>query len=381
MGVHLRTKENKKGRLSYYLDFWPAVKNPSTGKMTRREFLGIHPYEKADTPEKKQFNREARVMAEKIKVEREIEILKGEYKQSQNRKSKVNFIEFFQKIASSKRDSVSNYQNWASALNYLKAYAGTNYPVEKIDEAFCSGYRKFLLETDQLGHRGKKLKQNSASSFFNKFRHAIIVAVRQKFLTENPLENVPRIGQQNTKKDFLTKEELQQLWETECEVPMMKNMVFFMVYSGLRWSDASTLKWKDIQFSEDMGHYVHFMEKKGKKELLQNLSDQIMEILPPRGAPHELVFAGLEYSDRNNKKMQEWVESAGISKEIRYHVMRHTHASLTYQATGDIFMVQERLGHANVRTTAEVYTKKSGRKRKEAANAIHLNLKGENDES
>ena len=40
--VFLRQKPISKGRLSLYLDFYPAIRNPRTGKISRREFLGIY---------------------------------------------------------------------------------------------------------------------------------------------------------------------------------------------------------------------------------------------------------------------------------------------------------------------------------------------------
>ena len=40
--VKLRQKKLQSGKLSLYLDFYPPIVNPETGKSTRREFLKIH---------------------------------------------------------------------------------------------------------------------------------------------------------------------------------------------------------------------------------------------------------------------------------------------------------------------------------------------------
>ena len=42
--VSLLRREITRGRLSLYLDFYPAIRNPETMKMTRREYLGIYIY-------------------------------------------------------------------------------------------------------------------------------------------------------------------------------------------------------------------------------------------------------------------------------------------------------------------------------------------------
>lgn len=42
--VTLRQKPISKDRLSLYLDFYPHIQHPVTGKPTRREFLGLYVY-------------------------------------------------------------------------------------------------------------------------------------------------------------------------------------------------------------------------------------------------------------------------------------------------------------------------------------------------
>lgn len=40
---------------------------------------------------------------------------------------------------------------------------------------------------------------------------------------------------------------------------------------------------------------------------------------------------------------------------IHPHLLRHTHATIYYRQTKDIKQVQERLGHANIQTTMNMY--------------------------
>jgi hypothetical protein len=44
--VTLRQKALRNDRISLYLDYYPAIRNPNTMKMSRREFLGIYLYAK-----------------------------------------------------------------------------------------------------------------------------------------------------------------------------------------------------------------------------------------------------------------------------------------------------------------------------------------------
>ena len=51
--VTLRQKPLRNDRISLYLDYYPAIRNPYTMKMSRREFLGIYIYAKPKNEQQK----------------------------------------------------------------------------------------------------------------------------------------------------------------------------------------------------------------------------------------------------------------------------------------------------------------------------------------
>ena len=73
MKVTLRKKKIAKGRTSLYLDFYPAI--TVSGKKSRREFLKIYTYDKPKTSTEKDHNKTAMISAEKIRGERELQLL------------------------------------------------------------------------------------------------------------------------------------------------------------------------------------------------------------------------------------------------------------------------------------------------------------------
>ena len=78
--VSLRVKKIANAKESLYLDFYPPITNPSTGKPTRREFLGLYLNSDTITDEKgkvkkiklnpidKLHNKETKELAENIKA-------------------------------------------------------------------------------------------------------------------------------------------------------------------------------------------------------------------------------------------------------------------------------------------------------------------------
>ncbi len=123
--VTLRQKNISKGRQSLYLDFYPAIPHPETGKPTRREFLGLYIFDKHKTPFDKLHNTETLKIGEGIRQKRENFLNKpeiySEYEKKQLRKKELgeqSFIEYFRKLANKRK--ASNHDNWVSALNWKK---------------------------------------------------------------------------------------------------------------------------------------------------------------------------------------------------------------------------------------------------------------------
>src|SRR5580704_15242760 len=104
--VKLRQKAISDNRQSLYLDFYPPIQHPETGKPTRREFLGLYILDKAKNPLDKQHNKETLQRAEQIRQIKENQINKPEiytgYEKEQlkiKERGEQNFVEYFKALA------------------------------------------------------------------------------------------------------------------------------------------------------------------------------------------------------------------------------------------------------------------------------------------
>jgi integrase len=372
MGVHLRKKKIANGRESLYLDFYPPIKG-GDGKFTRREYLNKYIYENPKNADEKLHNKENLIVAEGIKNKREKEILNEQDGIFNTQNKKRDFLEFFENLCEKRKESEGNYGNWLSAFHYLKAFTGGKCKMADLNEEFCEKFKDYLLSANRLNTvRGLRLSQNSALSYFNKVRCAINAAYDARLLNENPLRHIKGIKHKESKREFLTQEELQLLAQTHCDIVALKNAALFSALTGLRWSDISKLMWCDIQRTET-GCFIHINQKKTIDVIMHPISETSVSLLGERGNPKELIFEGLKYSDSNNDKIKRWVLRAGIHKNITFHNFRHTYATLLLNKGVDIYTVSTMLGHKKIETTM-IYAKVLSETKVKAANVIDIEL-------
>jgi integrase len=376
--VKLREKGISGNRHSLYLDFYPAIPHPETGNPTRREFLGLYLFDKAKNPIDKEHNKETLKIAEQIRQKRENflnkpEIYSGYEKEQLKLKElgEINFVEYFKSLADKRK--ASNHDNWVSAYNYLETFTKGNLKFADLNEKFCNEFKEHLLTTKSNKSNKVNLAQNSAVSYFNKFKAALKQAYKDGYLPSDLNVRIEPVKQAETQRNFLTIEELNSLVKTECNNPLLKRAALFSALTGLRFSDIKNLVWGDLEYIEGNGFFIQFKQQKTKGVEMMPISEQAYSLLGERKETTEKVFDGLTYSAYENKHLSKWIGLAGITKDITFHCFRHTFATLQLSNGTDIYTVSKMLGHRELKTT-QIYAKIIDQTKREAADKIQLEL-------
>lgn len=406
--VHLRQKPISGNRQSLYLDFYPPIPHPESNNLTRREFLNLYLYNETEIEEKiyldsngkelkrfvpvldkkgqtkkiklnpfdKQHNIQMRRIAEQIRQNREVQVNKPEiYSGYEKQQLKIkelgerNFIEYFKKIANKRK--ASNHDNWVSALKYLEKFTNGNLKFVDLNEKLCEDFKEFLLTTRSNKSSKTCLSQNSAFSYFNKFKAALKQAYKDGYLQIDLNARIDRIKEAENQRNFLTLEELNSLVNTECLSPVLKNAALFSAITGLRFSDIVKLRWADVEYINKNGYYIHFVQQKTKGAETMPISDQAHSLMGERRQLDEQVFKDLTYSAYSNKHLALWLGLAGIKKKITFHCFRHTYATLQLSNGTDIYTVSKMLGHRSLKTT-QVYARILDQAKRDASNKIIL---------
>lgn len=376
--VTLRQKPINKGRKSLYLDFYPPIQIPQTNKTTRREFLGLYIHNKAKTPLQKEDNKQTLLLAEQIRQKRDNELNKPEvytaFELEQlelKEKGELSFIDYYNK-QTEKRNG-KNYDVWISAFNYLKDFTGGALKFNQLNEKFCNDYKDYLLNANSRRRTKRKLSQNTAVSYFNKFKATLKQAYKDDLIPNDLNAKITAIKQVDTEKVFLTIDEVNLLAQSECPCPLLKRASLFSILTGLRFSDIQKLKWSEIIHIRNQEYLIQFRHKKTTKSDFLPIPKQAFDLLGTPQDEDDNVFKGLKYSAYINRQLLVWTKNAGIKKHITFHSFRHTYATLQLQGGTDIYTVSKMLGHKDLKTT-QVYAKIVDKMKQEATEKIKLNF-------
>ena len=260
-------------------------------------------------------------------------------------RSRCNFIEYFDHVQRTRHahSSDSIIANWNRVYELLKIYSkGNAIPFSHIDLKFIESFRQFILNAPQGGTKNGTLSQNTASTYFSIFKAALKQAFIDGYLTVDIGAKVKGIQGRESRREYLTVDELNRLAQTPCD-PLLKRASLFSALTGLRHCD------------------------------IQPISEQAYQLCGERKDGEKLVFAGLPDPSWINRPIKKWVAEAGITKHISYHCFRHSYATLQLAGGTDIYTVSKMLGHTNVRTT-QIYAKVVDAKKEEATKTIKLDL-------
>ena len=177
----------------------------------------------------------------------------------------------------------------------------------------------------------------------------------------------------------LTREEVALLVHTAKErLPRYYSLILCAVRTGLRMGELLALQWQDIdwhgRFIEVRRNYTHFQittPKSGESRRV-DMSQELTRTLKDLHTERQIDAAAQGWSE-----MPPWVfcsevggllhphnirdrvfygllRKAGL-RQIRFHDLRHTFASLLLQNGESLLYVRDQLGHSSIQITADIY--------------------------
>jgi len=280
---------------------------------------------------------------------------------------------------------------------WLQGYVKTNCSQRTLD-----GYQAIIdnhLVPDLGHHLLKQLNQQHIQAYYGKaleklssrtvhhqhrvLSQALKYAVRQGYLGRNPCELVDPPSPRGKAMRTLTQSEVMDLL-IRAEGSYYYPIIYTAVSSGLRQAELLGLRWRDIDIASrsisvsrtlyKRRGVIQFNEPKTERSRRRvSMTSKLAEFLSEYRLERERLchqvgrtstLDDLVFANHEGKPVDPGVLShnfgriarkAGL-KQVRFHDLRHTFASLMLQRGAKPKVISEALGHASVAFTMDVYS-------------------------
>lgn len=137
-------------------------------------------------------------------------------------KGQVNFIDYFAKVAANrhKNGSKSIIINWDRVYELLKIFTNNQpLPFAKINLPLIESFKTFLMNAPRGGGKSGTISQNTASTYFTIFKAGLHQAFIDGYFDVDLPAKVKGITGEESRREYLTIEELNILAATPCHYP------------------------------------------------------------------------------------------------------------------------------------------------------------------
>ena len=299
-----------------------------------------------------------------------------------------NWMEFYKKPPIIKQATYDNYMEWIE-----------NHIIPGIGEIpLCD------LETDDIQKVYNKMMDDKLSPASIGKVHQLIngsleKAIEVRLSEWNPAKATTRPPIKQAGAKAMTEEGMTAFLDLVYKEDIRWKAAFItLLGTGLRIGELLALEWPDIDLKEGVIRVnkglsrtreglVLETTKTAKSTRMIPLPDEAIQVLAKLKEEQKVVYLkdiNIVFRTKNNtyisprnfqRKYYTLRDKAGIPKEISVHGLRHTFATRLLEAGEDMRIIMELLGHAEISTTANIYSHVMPKTMKKATNKMNEFLK------
>ena len=283
---------------------------------------------------------------------------------------------------------------YATTVRYAKLHILPKIANKKIDSFTVLDCQKLVNQWAEYFNSAKYPK-GIAQQVFD-------YAIKMNIITDNPMRKVKLPKRKETINEvnkFYNTDELKHFFDCVKDYGNMKYLAFFrlLAFTGMRKGEALALNWSDIDFNKKLVHItkgvvldeneIPIISTTKTKKSVRTVSvdaetiailkkwkieqaKELMSIGINSLNKHQLLFTydanKLYRPSYSNCWLEQIIKKYNL-KKITMHGFRHSHCSLLFEMNTPIQVVQDRLGHTNIKTTMDIYTHVTEKQRDDIA--------------
>lgn len=247
-------------------------------------------------------------------------------------------------------------KRYETSLRHTQNFIGWKFnlpdiQIDKLNYDFISSYSFYLKSVRNCNH-------NSTMKYLKNFKKIVLICVKNGWLNKDPFIGF-KLNTNELERPFLSQPELDDIAGkqfTAKRLNYVKDIFLFSCYTGLAYVDVQKLKRSEIQIGIDGQKWIFTKRQKTDapsripvlpfaQEIMDKYNDHEQCKILDRVLP---VFS----NQKMNNYLKEIADSCGITKNLTFHIARHTFATTVTLNNGvSIESVSKMLGHKSIRTT------------------------------
>ena len=271
------------------------------------------------------------------------------------------FTQFIELIRDNSKHSKASVEFYQKSFLHLTAYLDytkkQNILITDIDRSFIEEFDYFLI--NRISRFTKQtLSRNYVNGLHEKFRAILNQAIKEEILTANAYKGFV-LKDEETTRTYLNKEELEIIEKHSLgnnnSLKRVRDIFLFSVYTGLRYSDAMSLRPTDIYNSKNR-FWIKIKQEKTESMVEIPLIKSAVSLYEQWVNKGESKLTDYLLPRISNQKLNTYLkviaEICGITKDLTHHVARHTFATvICLENNISLEDTSKLLGHTNISTT------------------------------
>ena len=286
----------------------------------------------------------------------------------------INYLEY------EKRSSAHTVLAYRKDLEQAQDFVNQSFSIDDLSYCTHPDLRAWIIDLVEQG-----LSQTTVNRKLATLRSFYKFLMRSKIIQKNPTYKLKSLKSPKKLPEFLQETTIESVLEEEVYAPTFEGqrdrmVLEFLYLTGVRLSELTSLKWKDIHLYEEQVKVLGKRQKERIIPLTKSLQRNITNYKQVVEAQFNRV-EGEDYFIRSNKGekaypmliyriVKHYLDLFAQNSKRSPHLLRHTFATHLLNKGADLNAVKDLLGHANLAAT-QVYTHNSMEKLKAVFEQAH----------
>jgi site-specific recombinase XerD len=252
--------------------------------------------------------------------------------------------------------ATATYTRYETSLKHTVDFLQWKYKISdidirKINHETITSYEFYLKSV-------RKCNQNTTAKYIKNFGKIIRICLANGWIERDPFINY-KCKIVEVERAFLSQDEIESMFNKTLSTDRLnqvKDIFLFSCFTGLAYADVKKLSRKNIGFGVDGEKWIFI--NRTKTDTRSNIPIlPIASFILEKYENHPQVvnqdkLLPILSNQKMNSYLKEIADACGITKELTFHIARHTFATTVTLSNGvPIESVSKMLGHKNIKTT------------------------------